>query len=1601
MPDKNSYKRTGDKFLKDDEQILNLFSDPGEFIISNPENFNTAPVFKLLSPVEIILSQLQNLFHGLLQFYLNDADNNSDIEVKRLNLDKAAKLINILCAYTPNSFEQLRSWIGKYSAELRISETSAAEYISLFYKEFENIILPAGTRAVTIDIDEIPEFDAKEYLDEPVLLGSLTELNDLVIDLQQYLSCFLLHGSLATLDYVYGSSDCDSLAILNRQTAVSPSALLELRAKNKVISNLFKEIDPFQHHGIYVYTEQDMKYFPQTWLPLVLMDYSKVLYAADNYLNYSIRPSLIERRTDFWNITYGMRHDWICGNFPSDLFALKQYVQVALLMPIFYYELHGAFIYKKHLYTLLRKEIPDNLYSLIEQATKLRNSNLYIKALKEADEDIAGHDMQVDIPEWLKRELYPDMLGRSAELIETLFENEKQKFLSTNDIWEDELLHLPQCAGGEGDLWANFISDESGSISKENQNESNCFAEINGASYLLTDFPQKFEMDFYDSVKKKYVDTIVQCGGIQSIYQMGTVSVPGLSDMDFIIVINDKFGKNELKLCIDSFFSLSEQERYVIKHPPSAFINAELLSQISWLHPTFSLVHIYGDDILQTVSNQAPPLAPQQAPPENQLINLVELFLMEFPIEFMEEMQKKELSVRNHLMRMKSLSLSVKIMEMNKIVLPDRVGAFINNSVQLFKNWFTYSETENLEQLQPLFAEAETIMYELIFLLKDKLVQLGYTVKSPDRFAGVYAGKVFFISDWSANTAKYLSDALLERHGYACSVLPAEFLSSIISHSNTESELGKRIRTSFMINKDVRSFYSPVLKTRADILERHYTLLKSRDMNGGVFYPYHFSPDYWQSDLITWRWKKEIEKCLADGMDFSENFVLKSIIAWNKYIVKPSEIISDKESGISCAFAEGFYPEENGIRWIAKKGKFFITLNNAAVISFTVTNMAMACYKTSPLVITIKVNDVVTNKIELKNNYQTAPVEIAIDGTEPEYEITIESSGSFIPRDLNINSDLRELSVYVKSLKAEIIPCSKTAAPVIPKNKNDDKDLTKDAFNFQAFRKNDIQKMIVEAEKILVQKNFSGARKILDKLLSIAPDNPDALNDMGIIEILENNPYEALRYFNKALLADPGNIAAKENIEYVFALNGNINAPIDNALYVNNIIHEADIMTYSAGNIFSFIDHIDKLTDNLTQALKGSFSSATDANLFIAKITNLLVLKYQYFRKHNYMLAKPFGLLLDPSNGCNLHCPGCLHDVQDKKDFLWENGLLSLETYKKYLNSFGPYATHILFFNYGEPFINKQTPEFIALAKEYKLFTSLSTNLSLPIDAEAIVNSGLDYLVFSVDGASAKTYEKYRKGGKFELVMENMKKLVEAKKKYGLSKPTLVWQFLIFNHNKHEIDLAVNTAKEIGIDEINLATPFDVSAADPEITIPAEVKSLSKRISFLRNWNNSSDKWEKESHNNVELNYQPEKTWTTLLNSFPQNELSKSEPENKYTCEWLYKNIVMDAHGNIIPCCAPPTKNRNLIFPGLLKHNSSEELFNSSMYFLARQSFSDNKSYKEEIEDLETKDIPYCNECGGNNSSLNVDNSHLQNYLLNENLFRILTKENVLALTNW
>ncbi len=148
-------------------------------------------------------------------------------------------------------------------------------------------------------------------------------------------------------------------------------------------------------------------------------------------------------------------------------------------------------------------------------------------------------------------------------------------------------------------------------------------------------------------------------------------------------------------------------------------------------------------------------------------------------------------------------------------------------------------------------------------------------------------------------------------------------------------------------------------------------------------------------------------------------------------------------------------------------------------------------------------------------------------------------------------------------------------------------------------------------------------------------------------------------------------------------------------------------------------------------------------------------------------------------------------------------GHLRLEDFERFIDH-NPQLQLIELSNYGEIFLNPELVAIFAYAQEKGVSCSAinGVNFNTVKDEviEALVVHEMREISFSIDGASQETYGKYRVRGDFEVVLRNIRKLVEYKRKHRSDLPRMRWQYILFGHNQHEVGEARALAAELGMD---------------------------------------------------------------------------------------------------------------------------------------------------------------------------------------------------------
>lgn len=187
---------------------------------------------------------------------------------------------------------------------------------------------------------------------------------------------------------------------------------------------------------------------------------------------------------------------------------------------------------------------------------------------------------------------------------------------------------------------------------------------------------------------------------------------------------------------------------------------------------------------------------------------------------------------------------------------------------------------------------------------------------------------------------------------------------------------------------------------------------------------------------------------------------------------------------------------------------------------------------------------------------------------------------------------------------------------------------------------------------------------------------------------------------------------------------------------------------------------------------------------------------------------RPGRMFIECTAACNISCAEACCAPETGITRTRQAGMLDFELFRRVIDEAGPTLGRIDFFNYGEAFLHKRAVEMCEYIKTHfpHVYLYTSTNgLALSTEqARRLVHSGIDEITFSIDGASQETYEQYRRRGKFDVALGNLRTMAEEKHAAGRDLPFINWRYILFrwNDSDEEMSRARKLATEIGVDRL-------------------------------------------------------------------------------------------------------------------------------------------------------------------------------------------------------
>ena len=317
--------------------------------------------------------------------------------------------------------------------------------------------------------------------------------------------------------------------------------------------------------------------------------------------------------------------------------------------------------------------------------------------------------------------------------------------------------------------------------------------------HIFSNLPKEMQVSDYKGTCDLIVDKLKNNTDIKSIYLSSGTWIPGISDLDIIII----YHKNRKGISIPNFEEISEKAKYVLLH---SFwkLDEESFKNLEYLVPGASLKLLHGKDIL--IRNSKNELLEK----EYQFLHAVVIFdfLINKLLLFPRYLKYTKLDIRKTLGEVYSL---VYTLDMLNLINAQTIDTdFPKRIRQLRKTWFINNQEENLKELMVLLEDSIDLILEIVIRLDDFVKKHNLPTNR-----SVFKNRKYHITfdkDWTKEKFKsnffkgYIfikrpfSDRILENFKL---VLPESLSYFLMAYANQKGPLNDWIRKSLNNYQDI------------------------------------------------------------------------------------------------------------------------------------------------------------------------------------------------------------------------------------------------------------------------------------------------------------------------------------------------------------------------------------------------------------------------------------------------------------------------------------------------------------------------------------------------------------------------------------------------------------------------------------------------------------------------------------------------------------------------------------------------------------------------------------------------------------------------------
>jgi radical SAM protein with 4Fe4S-binding SPASM domain len=287
------------------------------------------------------------------------------------------------------------------------------------------------------------------------------------------------------------------------------------------------------------------------------------------------------------------------------------------------------------------------------------------------------------------------------------------------------------------------------------------------------------------------------------------------------------------------------------------------------------------------------------------------------------------------------------------------------------------------------------------------------------------------------------------------------------------------------------------------------------------------------------------------------------------------------------------------------------------------------------------------------------------------------------------------------------------------------------------------------------------------------------------------------------------------------------------------------------------------------------------------------------------MTALPQFVQIEPVGQCNLRCRMCPIQFRNEGGPGQPRAFMDFDVFRRLIDQF-PQMTELHLQGLGEPLLHPRFFDMVAYASGRSIRVSTNTNLTVMSEAgaEQCVRSGLRVIHVSLDGASAETYQAIRLRARFERVLRNLRRLMQARRRLDSADPEVRLVVVVMRRNLHELPDLVRLAHAEGVHSVSvqhLCHDFG-EASLPERYRP--MRAFVEQETLLH-----------EDPLRVAQSFDAARAaaWELDVELRLPNVVPRTHPPGtpgRKRCDWPWRGAYVSYDGRAMPCCMVATPDR-------------------------------------------------------------------------------------------